>query len=243
MSGTMLKLFICLKDKMKIYRIAQSKYYNIYDVYEAVNEQIYNIVSFFLSRKPRPKLIPWNVFSLSRFKKIYRDSVQYGVVHDIRGLNDIIDLVLTNLAKMEACTMLSGHSQSSLKDIFESVGLDESIAEQISHNAMHPFWDYLNTKYGAPYSDFALNPLWNFAHEIFNAENDEYKLIILDKMLNVIHMRGDIASLFIEGGSDALSEISQGIGDFEKTYWDKVFFQNEDQIETTETADTTDNYW
>jgi hypothetical protein len=32
--------------------------------------------------------------------------------------------------------------------------------------------------------------------------------VLVDRMLNVVHQRGDLAALFIEGGSASLSELS-----------------------------------
>lgn len=57
-------------------------------------------------------------------------------------------------------------------------------------------------------SDFATGPLIRLAYQAMEATNYEQKLIICDNILNVIHANGDLASLFVEGGSDALSQLS-----------------------------------
>ena len=57
-------------------------------------------------------------------------------------------------------------------------------------------------------SDYGLNPLLTLLGKLLRSEVAEESLVIIDKMLNVVHMRSDIASWFVEGGSDALSSLS-----------------------------------
>jgi hypothetical protein len=72
------------------------------------------------------------------------------------------------------------------------------------------FYQYfLETQYGTPISDYGLKPLWNIALKLAESNNDEEKLMLIDQMLNVVHQRGDLAALFIEGGSGALTQLSE----------------------------------
>lgn len=63
------------------------------------------------------------------------------------------------------------------------------------------------------FSDYALDPLIKLAHELIPATDPAEQLLICDRMFNVVHMRGDIAALFVDGGSRALSQLS---GEHEK---------------------------
>lgn len=58
------------------------------------------------------------------------------------------------------------------------------------------------------FSDYATKPLINLACELIEAKSPEEQLLICDRMFNVIHMRGDIAALFVQGGSNSLSKLS-----------------------------------
>jgi hypothetical protein len=56
-----------------------------------------------------------------------------------------------------------------------------------------------------------LNPLKNIYVQIFNATTPEEKIYAIDKALNVVHQRNDLAAMFIEGGTSTLLKIaSQG---------------------------------
>lgn len=57
-------------------------------------------------------------------------------------------------------------------------------------------------------SDYGLKPLHKFLVQLRKEFDPSKKLPILDKMLNVVHQRSDIAAWFVEGGSAALSDLS-----------------------------------
>ena len=57
-------------------------------------------------------------------------------------------------------------------------------------------------------SDYGLNPLLTLLSKLMYTTKPEEKVVVIDKMLNVIHQRSDIASWFVEGGSRALSALS-----------------------------------
>ena len=59
------------------------------------------------------------------------------------------------------------------------------------------------------FSDYGLNPLERIISEYEEELPAEKVLVIVNKALDVYHQRGDIASMFIEGGSKALSAISE----------------------------------
>jgi hypothetical protein len=70
-------------------------------------------------------------------------------------------------------------------------------------------------------SDYGTDPLVKLAFQLAREDEAEKKVVIIDKMLNVVHQRSDLASWFIEGGSAALSDISGYMSD-EKYGWDSV---------------------
>lgn len=58
-------------------------------------------------------------------------------------------------------------------------------------------------------SDYAMKPLMELAHDLLKADSAEEKMLLLDRVFNVVHPRGDIASLFVVGGSKALTELAE----------------------------------
>lgn len=66
---------------------------------------------------------------------------------------------------------------------------------------------------GGYLSDYGLEPLLKLLYELLNSDDMDKELIIIDKILNVVHQRSDIARWFIEGGSSSLSMISGYAGD------------------------------
>lgn len=57
-------------------------------------------------------------------------------------------------------------------------------------------------------SDYGLKPLEELLAELLRASSSEEKLLLIDRMLNVVHQRSDIAEWFVEGGSRALAQLS-----------------------------------
>ena len=57
-------------------------------------------------------------------------------------------------------------------------------------------------------SDYGLEPLEKYLQQLRRLSRPEDKVVMIDKMLNVVHMRSDMASWFVEGGSNALAQLS-----------------------------------
>ena len=85
----------------------------------------------------------------------------------------------------------------------------ELLSERFADNYA---WD-TEGKLGGFISDYGLRPLQELVSDLMRADTAEKELVIVDKMLNVVHMRSDIASWFVQGGSTALSSLSGYIGD------------------------------
>jgi hypothetical protein len=62
-------------------------------------------------------------------------------------------------------------------------------------------------------SDYGLQPLLKLLIELRRERLPEKKLVTIDKILNVVHQRSDIAAWFIEGGTSSLGKLSGYIDD------------------------------
>ena len=60
------------------------------------------------------------------------------------------------------------------------------------------------------WSDYGLSPIYDLLNEYNDSMSPEEILVLINKVLDVYHQRGDLSSIFINGGKDALSKITYG---------------------------------
>jgi hypothetical protein len=92
----------------------------------------------------------------------------------------------------------------------EDLSIDE-LKEKLKDALLDRFYWYYSEdpKSGHAYiSDYGLKPLLQFMSQLIGTDDTSQKLYTIDKMLNVVHQRSDLASWFVEGGSNALSKLS-----------------------------------
>jgi hypothetical protein len=72
------------------------------------------------------------------------------------------------------------------------------------------FYDWMQMPDGSDaFSDFGIDPLEKILSEYDEELPPEKVLVIVNKALDVYHQRGDMASIFVTGGSRALSRIAE----------------------------------
>lgn len=147
---------------------------------------------------------PWSVFPVARLKKIYADFVKYGYIRDESGLNKLADLICKNIFKLNANTIFMGHTS------FDPVGmLKDQMDEDVANDTFDGFEDYVIDDYGQwRISDYAMQPLMEDAYRILAAENPTDRILAVDRAINRIHQRGDIAKFFVEGGARTLNQLA-----------------------------------
>ena len=176
----------------------------VYDMYDMIQEQYGNILAeYFAPSRQKGSQVSWSVIPASRINKIWRDYARTGVVRDEKGLMQIQEQMMSNLARLNACNTLAGHSQEDSGEIIEDQGFPPIDGKNIDF-----YFDFLDTQYGPPVSDFGLPQLWDLAFQLTPTMSAENRLLILDQFLNVVHQRGDLAALFIEGGAGSLTDLS-----------------------------------
>lgn len=89
------------------------------------------------------------------------------------------------------------------------------------------FYDWMMMPDGSDaFSDFGIEPLERVLSEYDENLPPEKVLVIVNKALDVYHMRGDMASIFVVGGSKALNQIAEEI----KKSGKKVYITEEQLI-------------
>ena len=175
------------------------------DYYEEHDENIRNQVYDFNESKPGDRQ-SWRVIPAGRLKKIWADHARMGFVRDIKGIEMMQDIIIENVRKAQANTMLMGHTTHSPNDWLEENEMTMNETDE------HDYSDWAVDDKGAwRISDYALGNLVNGALELIYAKTPEEKLAKIDWILNVIHMRSDIAAWFVEGGSRTLDELSSQV--------------------------------
>lgn len=84
------------------------------------------------------------------------------------------------------------------------------LREKLMNEMIDRFTDYgTDSKSGHLFiSDYGLKPLQKLSYQLMSQRKPEERLVTIDKMLNVVHIRSDLASWFVEGGSASLSNLS-----------------------------------
>lgn len=102
------------------------------------------------------------------------------------------------------------------KQKFKETG-NEDYLNQYDFHSVHEFLDEVyNIDSVLPFfsngqyliSDFGLEPLVKLAIIIINQKNPNEIIVTINRILDVVHQRSDLAEIFIEGGSKSLSYIS-----------------------------------
>ncbi len=176
---------------------------NLYDVYR---EEIDNILQeYFSENRVAGSKMSWSVIPFNQIKRIWQDYALYGIVRNERGMDNIVEQIVKIFAKLCASTDLAGHGQ--FFDIEEY--LEENGYPHINGDNWDFYESFLNTEYGSPVSDYGIKPIYSLIEKLENAKTAEEKLLIVDRILNVIHRRGDLSKLFIEGGVQSLDNLSE----------------------------------
>ena len=176
----------------------------LYAYLERKDEEMSKAITNIVRNKP-PQ--PWVPMDMSRLTKIWQDYAKHKIVRDERGLDAILDNFLGKVARLDAYTELAGHTSVSPESIFEENEVpwkpeyDDRIDREIK--AGTGTWVI---------SDYGLKPLQRLILRAIGESDTEEKLLALDSILNVVHQRSDLASLFVKGGRGALTQLSEWDG-------------------------------
>ena len=179
----------------------------MYDLFEKRDEIMRDTINGFMNSKKGDRQF-WQLISFPRLKKIWEDAAKMNFVRDEKGLEMIKKQIITNLIKLDVNTEIMGHTQALPTDEIEDSGYSmEEFDNKMNDDDFSV--DYFNDGSGQyRLSDYGLKPLWEIAQKLVRETNDIKKIMYIDQMLNVVHMRSDMANNFVQGGSEALSQLS-----------------------------------
>lgn len=131
-------------------------------------------------------------------------------------VDEWLKMTAKNFLRVVYITEFAGHSSYFPSEDCESMfGEDidwsnyEEACEKLDEMG---FYDWCKLPDGSDgWSDFGIDPIFKIFSEYEQNMEGYEKLILLNRILDVTHRRGDLASAFIEGGSKTCSEISENI--------------------------------
>ena len=186
--------------------IEQTEEEQMYDWLDEVDSVAQNGMDEFLS-DPHKKQ-NWQLIPIARLTKIWNDFAKTGIIRDEQGLNEISDIMIKNTLLLHFNTTLGGHAPMGAMEEYLERFAPEGTEWDGELDQLHA--NHIEDQNGDwRISDYALEPLMNFASQLRFALKSEEKLYIIDKMLNIIHQRSDIAWFFVEGGSQSLQILSE----------------------------------
>lgn len=135
-------------------------------------------------------------------------------------------IIMKNTAILRTCTDLCGHSTyfpiDDFVDFYFNGDYDEWEKYKNNNNEDNDYyaaWDFLEKKGFDKWnvlpdgsdalSDFGLEPIEKIINEYNRNLSPEKVIVLINKILDVTHQRGDLASIFIDGGSKSLTKISE----------------------------------
>lgn len=138
-------------------------------------------------------------------------------------LRDWLGIVFTNLEYLQLITMLCGHDMGCDYDSVRNFYFDENSEEEseLGDSLIHDWesmWDFLEARGFDVWetlpdgtdaiSDYGIRPVSKILDSLPDEPDASEMIVALNRCLDVVHQRGDLASAFIEGGSGSLSSIS-----------------------------------
>lgn len=180
---------------------------------------------------------PWvNLINPESYHKALSEFMQYGEL--VRFPKDQIfkwfGIIMKNTAILRSLTEISGHDTTfPIDDFLDAFFYDydngkidydawshykEEIEESDDFLAAYEYLDSLEPSFyryfdmpdgTEPYSDYGVEPLEEIISEYNDDLSAEQTLVLLNKALDVTHQRGDLASIFIQGGAESLTRISE----------------------------------
>jgi len=178
----------------------QDRFYE--EFFERYHVQMCNLLDQLQAAQPG-KICVWERVKAARLKRIWLDFGRTGVIRDEKGLAEIADQFLDNIARLQAATELMGHTN------LDPIQTADDHGYELTPELNERMCDFFTDENGAwAISDYAVDKLLDHGCRYWQAETPEDQIYQLDRMLNVIHCRSDLASLFIEGGSETLRQIA-----------------------------------
>lgn len=134
-------------------------------------------------------------------------------------LRDWLYLMIGNTMDLEIMTSLAGHTEHfpsyEVEDYYEETDTDIEDIDFTDYEQASEFldkegyYDWAALPDGSDaISDYGLKPLWDIFQSIPAEPSASEMIVAINRALDVTHCRGDLSSMFISGGPQTLTQIS-----------------------------------
>ena len=177
----------------------------LYDWVDMQDEAFISTVQEYMDNIDKPDYRQsWRLVPAGRLKKIWQDYARFGFVRDEKGIDMIKEIVIENIHKIAVNNILTGHTPANperyAKDFFD-IDFEDGYFD-----ILDSFFD--DEKGNWRLSDYAMDDLNRNGMLLLEAKSPEEKLLIIDRILNIVHQRSDLASWFVEGGTQTLNALA-----------------------------------
>lgn len=186
--------------------------FDLYDIYE--NCQPYNILEKFEYNKNENIWFP--LIKPTEYKQALTEFMKMGEIVRFpeNKIKKWIEIIFKNTMILDSMTALAGHTQwfpfedcrtayPELEDVSDDFHIFSKFLEDKG------FYDWCKLPDGSDaWSDYGISPLLKIFDEYQPNMSASQMLVLVNRCLDVWHQRGDLASAFIEGGSQSLTQIS-----------------------------------
>lgn len=216
-----MKIIITEKQLQHIIKSQLKEDKDYYDFWE--KQYVYETLQEFLMDKDNGiAKKKWRLIPFEQYRNALIEFVRYGefMRFPTKYIDQWADIVTDNTLSLMANTELAGHiTHFPYDDFCDVMGFEQGSKEYKKYYGSYEncselldeigFYDWIILPDGTTaISDYGLEPLYKLIMELEEQETPEQKIVVINKILDVYHQRGDLASAFIQGGSKALSQIS-----------------------------------
>lgn len=219
------------------------EYYDILSEYDA-----YYVLSSFWEN-PQGKQNWGSLINPSMYHQALTEFTKFGKIERFPTgyIYQWMGIIMRNTAQLRANTALAGHETQypweEISDFLEyyfdndeweirnnNICYINDEGEEVQEGILDFFdnlglYDWMKAPDGSnAWSDYGIRPIEELIGEYNENQTPEEVLVLINKILDVYHCRGDLASLFVQGGTKALSQISNGLGE------SKTIFITEKQL-------------
>lgn len=206
--------------EQQLNKLIESKdYYDFWDI-----SYIHNTLEEFERDKNNGRTQKkWDLIPFEQYRNALIEFMKYGefMRFPTRYVNKWSNIITNNTLAIKAGTELAGHVRlfpyddfcnyfDFTKDSDEYHEFYGNFEECYKYLDKLGFYDWCVLPDGSDaISDYGLEPLLTLLMELEEKESPEEKIVVINKILDVYHQRGDLSSAFIQGGSKSLWQISR----------------------------------
>lgn len=195
-----------------LYKRLDEEWHPVYDVYEdyTASDLLYEFLRDKEAGIPQKR---WNLIPAQQYHNLLKRYMENPMMaripkNVVQGWFE--NIIMRNAVSIEYITQLAGHSEYFPSDDMDIVfGEPMDYSEGSKKLDEEGFYDWCKLPDGSDgWSDYGIGPIFKVIKEYDPSMEAGEILILINRVLDIAHCRGDLASAFIQGGSYSCNYIS-----------------------------------